>query len=137
VRVFETIKLSVNVRDAEKNRTAPTLLERAITNVVNNAIQAMPEGGKLEVCGEKKDSRIVVSVSDTGVGIPDEVKPKLFTPMMTTKTKGQGFGLAASKRIIKVMKGTISFESEKGKGTKFTIELPSRKCSDLDLKSNT
>ena len=58
------------------------------------------------------------------MGIPEEVKPKLFTPMMTTKAKGQGFGLAASKRMIEAMNGTISFESEKGKGTKFIIELP-------------
>jgi PAS domain S-box-containing protein len=126
VSVPESISLSVNVKDAEKIRIDPTLLQRAITNLVNNAIQAMPEGGKLEVCGEKKDSTIIVSVSDTGVGIPDEVKPKLFTPMMTTKAKGQGFGLAVSKRIIEAMKGTISFESEEGKGTKFTIELPSQ-----------
>ena len=66
----------------------------------------------------------MLPVSDTGLGIPDEVKPKLFTPMMTTKAKGQGIGLAASKRIIEAMKGTITFESEKGKGTKFIIELP-------------
>ena len=126
INVPESIRLSVNVRDAEKIRIDPTLLQRAISNLINNAIQAMPEGGKLEVCGEKKDNKIVVTVSDTGVGIPDEVKPKLFTPMMTTKAKGQGFGLAASKRIIEAMSGTISFESEKGKGTKFIIELPSK-----------
>jgi PAS domain S-box-containing protein len=126
VRLPESISLSVNVKDAEKIRIDPTLLQRAITNLVNNAIQAMPKGGKLEVCGEKKDSRVVVTVTDTGDGIPDEIKPKLFTPMMTTKAKGQGFGLAASKRMIEAMKGTISFESEVGKGTKFVIELPAQ-----------
>ena len=124
ISVPEAINLSINVKDAEKIRIDPSLLQRAITNLVNNAIQAMPEGGKLEIYGKKIDTRIVITVSDTGVGIPDEVKPKLFTPMMTTKAKGQGFGLAASKRMIEAMKGTISFESEKGKGTKFTIKLP-------------
>jgi PAS domain S-box-containing protein len=124
IGVPETIKLSIKVRNAEKIRIDPTLLQRAVTNLVDNAIQAMPEGGKLEILGEKIDNKIVVIVSDTGVGIPDEVKPKLFTPMMTTKAKGQGFGLAVSKRLIEAMKGTISFESEEGKGTKFTLELP-------------
>lgn len=130
VHVFETVSvpksidLSINVKKAEKIRTDPMLLQRAITNMVNNSIQAMPNGGKLEICGETKDSKIVVTVADTGVGIPDDIKPKLFTPMMTTKSKGQGFGLAASRRLIEAMEGTISFESEKGKGTKFIIELP-------------
>jgi signal transduction histidine kinase len=86
--------------------------------LVNNAIQTMPKSGKLEICGKKIDNRIVVTVSETGVGIPDEIKPKLFTPMMTTKAKGQGFGLTTSKRIIEAMKGTITFENEKGKGHK-------------------
>ena len=52
------------------------------------------------------------------------VKPKMFTPTFTTKAKGQGFGLAVLKRLIEAMKGSINFESEKGKGTKFKIELP-------------
>ena len=100
------------------------LLQRALTNLVTNAIQAMPNGGSLKINGKIKDNKIVVTVSDTGVGIPDEVKSKLFTPMMTTKAKGQGFGLAVSKRLIEALKGTISFESQVGKGTKFIIELP-------------
>jgi signal transduction histidine kinase len=130
VRVFETVsvpeevKLSIIVKDSEKIRIDPTLLQRVISNLVNNAIQAMLEGGKLEICGKRADSRILITVSDTGVGIPKEVKTKLFTPMMTTKAKGQGFGLAVSKRLIEAMKGTISFESEEGKGTKFIIDLP-------------
>jgi signal transduction histidine kinase len=92
--------------------------------MVTNAIQAMPEGGILEITGRSEKNKAVITLSDTGVGIPDEIKPKLFTPMMTTKAKGQGFGLAVSKRLIEAMNGDIRFESEKGKGTKFIIELP-------------
>ena len=55
--------------------------------------------------------------------MPENVKNKIFTPLMTTKTKGQGFGLAAVKRFTGAMRGTITFESEVGKGTKFIIEL--------------
>ena len=81
----------------------------------------MPEGGTLEVTGHRGEGRAKITVSDTGVGIPDEIKPKLFTPMMTAKSKGQGFGLAVSKRLIEAMEGSIAFENEKGKGTKFIM----------------
>jgi signal transduction histidine kinase len=84
----------------------------------------MPNGGKLAITATHNQSSLVLSVKDTGVGIPDHVKPKLFTPMMTTKSKGQGLGLAVVKRLIEALNGTIVFESEVGKGTKFIIELP-------------
>jgi signal transduction histidine kinase len=125
VDVPDSIKLSISVKDSEKIKTDPMLLQRAFTNIVTNAIQAMPGGGNLEINGRCEGNRVFVSISDTGVGIPEEVKPKLFTPMITTKAKGQGFGLAVAKRLIEALKGTITFESEKEKGTKFIIELPS------------
>jgi signal transduction histidine kinase len=130
VRVFETVRLpdsielSIKVNNLDKLRTDPMLLQRAITNLVNNAIQAMPDGGKLEIAGYPSNNEVVIIVSDTGLGIPEEIKPKLFSPMMTTKSKGQGFGLAVSKRLIEALTGTITFESQVGKGTKFIIELP-------------
>jgi PAS domain S-box-containing protein len=125
IKVPDSIKLSIKVKDLEKTRTDPMLLQRALSNLVTNAIQAMPNGGNLEISAYPEGERAVILVSDTGVGIPDEVKPKLFAPMVTTKSKGQGFGLAVSKRIIEAMNGTVSFESQRGKGTKFKIELPS------------
>ena len=84
----------------------------------------MPNGGKLGVTCFIKERKIFIIVSDTGVGIPEEVKSKIFEPMFTTKAKGQGLGLAVAKRLIEALNGTITFESEKGKGTKFVIELP-------------
>lgn len=125
LKVPDSIKLSIKVKDLDKTRVDPMLLQRALSNLVTNAIQAMPNGGTLEVSAHPDSDKAVVTVSDTGVGIPDEVKPKLFAPMVTTKSKGQGFGLAVTKRLIEAMDGTISFESEKGKGTRFTVELPS------------
>jgi two-component system sporulation sensor kinase B len=91
---------------------------------VNNAIQAMPNGGKLELSSYKKKSNVYLTVSDTGVGIPEELKPRLFAPMTTTKAKGQGLGLAVVKRLVEALDGKITFESQEGKGTKFIIELP-------------
>jgi len=106
-------------------RTDSALFTRIITNLVINAIQAMPKGGKLVIQALKNDGKIVLSVEDTGVGIPAEIKPKLFTPMVTTKSKGQGLGLAVVKRLTEALNGTVCFESWEGKGTKFIIELPS------------
>lgn len=120
----DSVKLSIQISGAEKIKTDPMLLQRALTNLVTNAIQAMPNGGSLKISGSISHNRVIITVADTGVGIPEEVKPKLFTPMVTTKAKGQGFGLAVSKRLIESMRGTISFESQPGKGTKFTINLP-------------
>ena len=68
----------------------------------------------------------VITVADTGVGIPEEAKNKLFTPLFTTKSKGQGFGLAVVKRMTEALGGTVTFESEEGKGTKFIIRLPAQ-----------
>jgi signal transduction histidine kinase len=78
----------------------------------------------LEIAGFEKEGKVYITVSDTGIGISDEVKAKLFTPMFTTKAKGQGLGLAVVKRLVEAQGGTIGFESAIGKGTKFVIELP-------------
>jgi PAS domain S-box-containing protein len=118
------IKLVIDVKDNTTIRTDPTFLQRAITNLVNNSIQAMPNGGTLTVRGSVDNSKTIIAVGDTGMGIPEQVKAKLFTPMTTTKAKGQGLGLAVVKRLVESLNGTVSFESEVGKGTKFIIQLP-------------
>ena len=84
----------------------------------------MPEGGKLEIYAHQDAGEIVITVKDTGVGIPDGIKAKLFTPLFTTKAKGQGFGLPVVKHMTEALGGTVSFESQEGKGTTFTVRLP-------------
>ena len=86
----------------------------------------MPNEGKLTVKAYKIEGKTTISIEDTGVGIPQEVKTKMFTPLFTTKSKGQGLGLAVVKRLVEALGGTIKFESEENKGTKFTIELPQK-----------
>jgi PAS domain S-box-containing protein len=121
----DAIEVSCKVEDKAKLVMGdPELLMRAVSNLVTNAVQAMSYGGKLAVRAYKDDDDVVVEVQDTGVGIPEEVKPNLFTPLFTTKSKGQGFGLAVVKRMVEMMDGTVTFESEEGKGTKFIIRLP-------------
>jgi signal transduction histidine kinase len=121
----ENVKVTVKVEsDAKKVVADSTFLNRIMYNLVTNAVQAMPKGGKLtiHVCKEAKD--VLITVKDTGVGIPEAVKGKLFTPMFTTKSKGQGFGLAVIKRMTESLGGTVTFESQEGKGATFIVRLP-------------
>ncbi len=123
--VPKTIKVSIRiVKDAKRVMADPDLLKRILGNLVINAVQAMPEGGKLNISSYQEPSDTIITVQDTGAGIPEAVKPKLFTPLFTTKSKGQGFGLAIVKRMTEALNGTVTFESEEGKGTKFIIRLP-------------
>gem|GEM_PF-1012928 len=130
--VFETvslpdnIKLEIDVKGTLKLKTDTTFIKRAMTNLVNNAIQAMPDGGELKVTVHEKEDSQVVSVSDTGKGIPENVKADLFKPLVTTKAKGQGLGLAVVKRLVEALNGKVTVESDLGKGTKFTITLPTK-----------
>jgi two-component system CheB/CheR fusion protein len=111
-------------KDAKKLTADPDILKRILSNLVINGVQAMPEGGKLDIHAFQDAGEVVLTVQDTGVGIPKAIRPKLFTPLFTTKSKGQGFGLAVIKRMTEAIGGTVSFESEVGKGTKFIIRLP-------------
>jgi PAS domain S-box-containing protein len=129
--VLANLKIPENVavnhfigKDFPKLKVDQSYLQRILTNLANNAIQAMPKGGKLTINAVQKGQKAVISVEDTGEGIPENVKSKLFTPLVTTKAMGHGFGLAAVKRFTEGMGGTVTFESEVGKGTKFIIELP-------------
>jgi PAS domain S-box-containing protein len=124
----ENVTVSFNVeKDARTLVTDPLLLKRILTNLVNNAVQAMPEGGKLEVHAYREPNEFVITIQDTGVGVPEELKEKLFTPLFTTKAKGQGFGLPVVKRLTESFGGKVAFESKEGKGTKFTVRFPTAK----------
>jgi PAS domain S-box-containing protein len=101
-----------------------SMLKRVLMNLIQNAVQAMPNGGKLKVNAERQDKQVCISVADTGEDIPEEVQSKLFTPLFTTKSKGQGFGLAVVKRLVEAQDGKISFQSQNQKGTTFIIHLP-------------
>jgi signal transduction histidine kinase len=99
-------------------------LKRALINLVQNAVQAMPNGGNLTILASIKQKKVEIIVGDTGGGIPEEVQRNLFRPLFTTKSKGQGLGLAVVKRLVEAQGGEVSFDSKKGEGARFIIELP-------------
>ncbi len=101
-------------------------LQQVCTNLIMNAIQAMPEGGRLTLRTSTDDTQLKVEVQDTGCGISAENMRKLFTPFFTTKGKGKGvgLGLAVAYGIIQRHKGRIEVQSKEGEGTTFTIYLP-------------
>jgi signal transduction histidine kinase len=121
----KSVKVSVKVKDEARRFVADAdYLNRILYNLVTNAVQAMPKGGKLAISAYKEANDVIISVKDTGVGIPEAFKSKLFTSMFTTKSKGQGFGLPVVKRMTESLGGTVSYESQEGKGTTFTVRLP-------------
>ena len=102
----------------------PDLLHRALSNLVLNAIDALPQGGEIIVSTKTLRDEVRVSVSDTGSGLTQEECARLFTPYYTTKQHGTGLGLAIVQSVVSDHGGKISVESTKQSGTTFTIELP-------------
>jgi signal transduction histidine kinase len=99
-------------------------MKQALLNLIKNAIAAMPEGGILSIATEVKDSDVLITIADTGLGIPPENLSKIFEPYFTTKTTGSGLGLTLVYKIVKEHKGEIAVKSKVGEGTRFIISLP-------------
>ncbi len=125
VAIPNSLKVDIAIEEDFPQFTADfSMLKRALINLIQNAVQAMPKGGKLKIKAKCENNQAYISIHDTGEGIPVEVQDKLFTPLFTTKSKGQGFGLAVVKRLVEAQDGKITFSSKQGKGTTFNIQIP-------------
>ncbi len=109
--------------DAGEVPADPDQLRRALRNLVLNALDAMPHGGRLVVRTSRHDNKVAIEVSDDGEGLTPEECDRLFTPYYTTKQHGTGLGLAIVQSVVSDHKGTITVHSEPGKGATFRIEL--------------
>lgn len=119
VKIIKSLDKSIPAMQGDKEQ-----LQRLMTNLIRNAVEAMPEGGKLTITAAFKDTVILIKISDTGVGIDKEEADRIFEPMFSTKIHGTGLGLPACKNIVEAHKGHISVKSQKGKGTVVSVVLP-------------
>ena len=125
MRIPRNVKVSFKVSEPLPSLMIdPTVMRRVFSNLIMNAIQAMPDGGELTIDLSRREEHLLVSFRDTGVGIPEEKVDKLFNPFFTTKAKGQGLGLAVCKTLVEACGGRITVESKLGEGSTFTVELP-------------
>ncbi len=112
-------------RDDMEVTADPDMIRRAVLNLVSNAIDAMPKGGTLTVTADYRDGdRYAIVVEDTGVGIGDADRDKMFEPYFTTKASGLGLGLVLTRKIVDAHGGEIQVDSDPGKGTRIRVLLP-------------
>ena len=116
IDIPKNIQVRLDITDELKVETDPQLLKRVLINLITNSIQAMPLRGELTIQSyASENDSIHIVVKDTGGGIPEEIKSKIFTPLFTTKSKGQGFGLPVCKRVIEAQGGTVTFKAKSEK----------------------
>jgi signal transduction histidine kinase len=122
-----SISIELDTRDVPPVRGNLQHLQQVFMNLVSNAAQAVEEGGRIRVATESTHSEVVVSIEDDGAGMEPDVRDRIFDPFFTTKADGTGLGLAISAEIVRQHSGTISVESERGRGTTFRVGLPARR----------
>jgi signal transduction histidine kinase len=102
------------------------MIKQVLLNLILNAIQAMPDGGNLEIGTKIENESVLIYIKDEGIGIDDKIKDRIYEPFYSTKADGSGIGLTLAKNIIELHGGSIYFESTKNTGTTFYIKLPAK-----------
>ena len=124
IKIPEGIKVNIGAQTLPPIEIDPLQLGGVFFNIILNAVQAMGDKGALHIEGTKADNYVILAFKDTGVGIKEEDKKRIFEPFFSTKPRGTGLGLAMAKVIIEKHNGAISVESEYGRGTTVIIRLP-------------
>jgi PAS domain S-box-containing protein len=115
-----TVNLAPSIAVAKGNAG---MIKQCLINLVKNSLEAMKEGGKLTVVTGMTQTHVFVTVQDTGYGIPDALREKVFSPFFSTKDKGAGLGLAMTKKIVEEMGGYVELVSKEGEGTTISLYL--------------
>ncbi len=134
INVPEKVEIVNHILDKTQLKVDPDKIKRVFVNLIKNGIEAMPNVGKLTIDCKETGDNLEISFADTGVGIPQEALPKIFTPLFTTKAQGMGFGLAICKRITEAHGGTITVKTGNGVGTKFIVTLPIEPKIEMEVK---
>ncbi len=120
-------RTTIDVQAASPETTAlidRTLFSRALTNIIENALHAMPGSGRLQIRIRRSGTTAEVEIADTGVGMDPEAVERIFEPYFSTKATGTGLGLTIAKRNVELNGGTIRVESERSVGTTVTLTVP-------------
>ena len=129
-------KLELNLGNTKPVLGDSAALREVFLNLIDNALDAMPKGGKLSIQSTQKNDKVLVFISDTGVGIPKNIQTKIFEPFYSTKgEKGNGLGLSIAANLIKQHKGRIYVDSIIDKGSIFMVELPITK-KEISVEKN-
>jgi two-component system NtrC family sensor kinase len=123
------VAIELDLRDDGTLECVPEEFNQVLTNLVQNAIEAVPDRtGRVLIAGAAEGDELVLSVKDNGPGIPAEVQARLFTPFFTTKGpgSGMGLGLTIARRVVQSMSGTLRVASTPGAGAEFIVRVPRR-----------
>jgi PAS domain S-box-containing protein len=137
---LSAVKIPEKVRVADLTRAQPKIkvdtdkMKRVFMNIIKNAVDAMPKGGKLTIESRESNGDLEIVFSDTGVGMSEETLRNICRPLFTTKARGMGFGLSICKRFVEAHGGRISARSTIGKGSTFIVTLPIQPCSEESEK---
>ncbi len=122
---FAKIEFLLSGKKRVRAPVDPVFFEQVLWNLLHNAVQAMPEGGEIHYSFAEKEGFALVTVADTGSGIPENLRSRLFRPFFTTKTRGTGLGLPICQKIMEAHGGSITITSEAGQGTVVRLSFPS------------
>jgi signal transduction histidine kinase len=130
VKIPKRVRVADLTRDKPEVRVDADKMKRVFVNIIKNAIDAMPKGGRLKIESMETKGGLEIAFSDTGVGMSEKTLQNIFRPLFTTKAKGMGFGLPICKRFTEAHGGKINVRSTIGKGSTFTVTLPIQPCSE-------
>ena len=137
IDIPKNIRVVLNIKKSfSKMLVDPVMMKRVFTNLIENAIEAMPEGGEIKISMSIENNHALITFEDTGIGIPEDKIKEIFRPFFTTKSKGLGLGLAICKKLIEAHGGSIFVRSKVGEGSRFEIRLPFRKRQEKSLAQN-
>ena len=126
LQVPDNVDVVDNTLEESKIFADVSKIQRVFISIVKNAFESMPSGGTLEILSREEKSNVQITFTDTGTGIPSDILPKIFSPLLTTKAQGMGLSLSICKRIVDCHGGKIDFESAINKGTTFKVTLPTQ-----------
>jgi signal transduction histidine kinase len=137
MKIPENINVVNHTKEQPRVEVDVEKMKRVCLNLMKNAVDAMPNGGTLTITNAEVDGNLLVSFADTGVGIRPEVLAKIWSPLFTTKAMGMGYGLPIVKRFMEAHGGSVTVETNPGKGSTFTIRIPIDRTANTSMEPQT